>query len=252
VSYSSERYWARKLAGKCVSCGAGLPDDASTVRCVECAELVRASALRWRKNNPERAAESANAWLRRHPEHVRARNRASYQARKLAGICVHCTQPALDESVYCEKHRDAKRTSSLNVWRRKNGKAAPPPKPHAVGWSKQRKPMRRARQLNASRETEPMRVLESLRFRLLSALQRMEWPMASEIFEAARVCIDGESREYDSAIHMLTRFVREGKAERRNVNGHYEYRITEAGKAAVEDALALTRRAFDAETRRAA
>lgn len=49
-----ERYWARKLSGCCVECGAGLLENAAAVRCGECNERQRERQNRYARGEAYR------------------------------------------------------------------------------------------------------------------------------------------------------------------------------------------------------
>ncbi len=74
-------YWERKLAGLCVDCAAGLTDEDTGIRCLECrAEEVR-RGTKYKATANGRAKYNAAAKRR-------------YDARVAAGKCVVCCKPA--------------------------------------------------------------------------------------------------------------------------------------------------------------
>ena len=90
------RYAARKAAGRCVRCGAGLQDTDLTLECVECVAAHAASMARYVATDHGRAAGNAEARRRR--------------ARWFAdGRCVECGRKHAGPTKKCEpcleKHR---------------------------------------------------------------------------------------------------------------------------------------------------
>jgi hypothetical protein len=63
--YARERYMRLKLEGRCVYCAAGLPEDASSIFCVECSAMRQARRRAWRKDNAEAEKERARDYRAR-------------------------------------------------------------------------------------------------------------------------------------------------------------------------------------------
>lgn len=84
------RYQARKLAGLCTSCSAGLDAD-DVQKCVECAAMAAASARRYQSSDRGR-------------ETTRKRVAALRRRRVDAGICVRCSVPATPGRRMCVEH----------------------------------------------------------------------------------------------------------------------------------------------------
>jgi hypothetical protein len=85
----------------CVDCKAGLDED-PRVRCIECrARIAKSDAARARTGL--RLRNRSSSALVKH----NATRRAQRDEAKQAGRCVHnvCYSPALDDNVYCAKHR---------------------------------------------------------------------------------------------------------------------------------------------------
>ena len=87
-AWRKNAYQARKLAGLCVDCSAGL-QDGDAQRCVECEERDRAQKAR-----PGARVRDA------------ARDRKYREQRRAAGQCSNCPAPALPNQTRCENHRE--------------------------------------------------------------------------------------------------------------------------------------------------
>jgi hypothetical protein len=228
------RYQRLKAERRCVDCTAGL-QDGDGVRCIECAEESRAAHARYAARYPSRLRkrnrEKYRARYEREREEMAARMREWRMARKATGLCMLCIQPALDDSNFCDVHREQSRIHSRNHHRRKRGEkllVAPTsgylrgrrlPTPRGGGPQPKYRPM--DEQLGA------------LRLRLLRALRWLGWSTAGDLFERAVI----EQTEETSSYHHLRRLVDAGAAERRGTRNEYEYRITNAGRCELEQLL---------------
>lgn len=120
-----------KADGRCVRCGGGmLPEWAGYVHCPECREK-RAAATR-KYNHTERGRERDRRWKerkRQDPEWRRKdwdRTIAYKLYKKLNGLCRDCSDPSLDDSLYCLPCRDRARKRTRDWMRRyRAGKPQP-------------------------------------------------------------------------------------------------------------------------------
>ena len=110
---------------RCIDCNAGLEEGHTKVRCVEC--LVRGVELSMRWKSTARGKKAQREWYRRHyqkdVEAARRKERERRYAKKELGICLRCVLPALDDSLYCESHRDYVREMCRENKRRKRSAA---------------------------------------------------------------------------------------------------------------------------------
>jgi hypothetical protein len=111
------QYWARKEARRCVCCAAGLQEDDGTT-CVECAERKRQNSKTPRARR--RNLMASKRWLKseRGRQYAKELQRTRYWKHKQSGICVECCEPALDDNVRCQRHRDYQRECARNYERR--------------------------------------------------------------------------------------------------------------------------------------
>lgn len=109
ASWSAREYARRKSLGLCVECaGAMLPEWSPGVRCPECAERAIARHARYRATAKGKATAQAMHARTRDKYRAGDRERAKRErlARKLAGLCLWCKAPSLEDSGYCQKHLD--------------------------------------------------------------------------------------------------------------------------------------------------
>jgi hypothetical protein len=109
-----ERYDFRKANRLCADCEAGLQDE-DGVCCVECS----ARRVDWQKRNPDARRAIHARWRQKNSAKRNAYQRERYEQNKVAGICVQCMQPSLEDSIFCEPHRDASRKVSRETQRRR-------------------------------------------------------------------------------------------------------------------------------------
>lgn len=213
------RYHERKLAGLCVECAAGLPEDADNVRCVECRDVHLKSQLKYLKRLDVIESER-NRWKR---------TRAGWRER---GLCTRCGANR-DRSgcVLCSECSDELKRIKCGVM------TATAPAPHT-----------RIPTLKAEiRAYQPLdEIAQSYRVRILTALYWLsvggEWSETREIWQAAGLSDDYAGVERNSAQVALGRLVKLGLAERRTLRVRFtgfggrfaDYRITDAGRAEVK------------------
>lgn len=201
------RYLHRKLHRLCVDCEAGLPEDADSVRCVECKERQLGSQTRYLKTDKGR--EAFNTRL--------VTKRATWRA---SGLCTRCGGARDRDGKLCtvclHKLKCIRHGVLLTV----------------------RMPTIRAR--GAGREIATYQPLDELeqgyRVRLLRALWWRDWSNTHELFDVCGVDASGESTDRNNAQVMLGRLVKMGLVEKRLLGRQTklaDYRITDAGRAEV-------------------
>ena len=121
----AERYEDRKLRRVCIDCEAGLDSD-PRVRCPECRERCARSDRARAASGERRYAASPQALSTRYASKRRRRDE-----RKTSGRCVqdYCPEAALDDSVYCERHRSMHVEANRRYYAKhhaKHGKNPPP------------------------------------------------------------------------------------------------------------------------------
>ena len=113
----------RIVKARCTECGARLfPGDGRL--CSECRRGSRLAAASWRAANPAIARQQLVNYRAKNRERVNAYERTYYEERKLAGICVKCTDRALDDSLFCEKHREMERAKARRYQARRRARLA--------------------------------------------------------------------------------------------------------------------------------
>jgi hypothetical protein len=118
-------YQQLRADGRCVECrGQMLPEWPQTARCPDCVERLKPTITRYTSSRKGRAAKRRYYQT---DEAIAARRRwvrARDLKRKASGLCKDCGKPALDDSVYCDKHRELHRASSRDYIRRKRAAEA--------------------------------------------------------------------------------------------------------------------------------
>ncbi len=224
-----ERYRARKAARRCVTCEAGLQDE-DGVRCVECSERHAARSAVWYKSPRGRRArgEARRERYAANRDVIAAAVRERYLANKIAGRCVRCSAPALDDSVRCGPCRDLSRARARETQRRARarrlGRAVTDrPVIDLAAFRKRRSPSPRQRPVPVP--DVPL-IEPSMRDRLLLVLRWQDWIATVELGDLLAL----DAKERNNASVSLRRLVRDGAAETRTVGGVREYRITAAGR----------------------
>lgn len=197
-AYHRNSYATRKLAGLCIDCAAGLQED-DGLRCMECAELERLYARRYRANGGQTR------------ENVKAKARRI--ERQGAGLCAWCRSPVVPGSVLCHGHAlsRSKTRARLRAAKRAGIVAIRPPRSLA---------------LPSRVDTTEQRA--SGRISLLSVLSNSEWLSMGQVLERLHT----EQSERNTRTVLLGRLVKQGLIERRGAWRHAsEYQITPAGRA---------------------
>jgi hypothetical protein len=116
----------RRSSGLCYDCGSSLRDleDWDRARCPECCERNAEKMRRYRatREGAKRARASSARCYERNADKYRAKDREVYLAKKLAGICIFCTEKA-GEAGYCDSHYERRLESSRSYQRRLKQKA---------------------------------------------------------------------------------------------------------------------------------
>lgn len=220
---ASERYRTRRAKGACIQCEAGL-QEGDSIYCVECAEARKEIQRRYRRRNAAAIADKERERYQRNREESRRYRRELRLRKKLAGQCQSCTEPSLEDSVFCEFHRDENRLRSrITQAKRKTGKA-----PRELVREIRALTRRERKRDHAQEQPEnPVSVPDNLRVRLLRAMRWMDWSSARELGEAIGI-VGAQHR--DALYQSLLRLTRVGDAERRERPGaHNVYRLTPAG-----------------------
>jgi hypothetical protein len=248
--YMRARYHRLKAARRCVNCTAGLQDD-DGVMCVECVEAAKESVRRrWLKVRSYKKF-AQRRWRAANAERARARRKAIWLEKKIAGICVRCKQPALEDSIECAAHRERSREYGRNSYRLRKGS-----KEIRKLARRKRKPGGRQRIVDISSRRPSSRIdvvahrpadaiLHQRKIRLLAQLRFMEWPNVGDLFDALGVPKDADDgTTYDAWLQTLVRAVRDGFVEVRRIGRmQRDYNITDKGLALVRDAQQQARRA---------
>lgn len=225
-------YWQRKESLLCVRCGGQTEEEKSL--CCDCSDIVDRGQRRYRARNKLRIREESKARYRQayaDPKRralILSRQKKAKAARIAAGQCVRCQDPAAAGYRECEWHLAKNRAASKNSWRRLHGSKRLRRKMDRTAYAKRDRPDRPApTKPTQSKRRAPMRE------RLLKAMRFLDWSSSADIFEVAGISTDCESREYDSALHALTRLVPRF-AERRGIERRFDYRLIPAGIAAAD------------------
>lgn len=229
---TAKRYAQLKAARLCVDCRAGLQDD-DGVRCIECAADRSRRSLNYARQHPE----VQRAYLTRARDRVNAYRRDLRTAKKLARICIDCTEPCLDDNLRCRLHRDAAQTRVRESWRRLHGSDAIreiAAVAHPIGRpAGPRRPMLRA-------PTEPalppiVAPEDAATTRVLRALRWLEWPGLAELIDAvAGLTNGGDSGAYNAWTQVVVRAVRRGWVEARGPTGGRDYALTASGRVQLD------------------
>lgn len=239
-----QQYLDRKLAGECVACGVGMMQDADSVTCVDCRVVKSEATQRWIAKHPAKMRKIRQRWRRNNRKHLRRAQKRFYDQHKADGLCTKCTEPALDNHNCCAKHAHKRRLETKHSKRRRSKnpetrRRARPRKRRLQTWTKQT-------ELHPSiirLEMRPTEILESMRYRILSAIRWRDWSQLAEIIEAAEIGTwETDRKRYDCAQQMIGRLAKAGRLERRPFfSNFFEYRITAAGIAELEEMRAETR-----------
>jgi hypothetical protein len=124
AEYQRARREQLKAEGRCIDCSAGL-QETDGVRCVECHERNADASVQY--GQTERGKSKRAQWaLRRYyanHEQSKALRRLRYERRKIAGICLDCSFPAVDGAAYCLAHLEQRRLRAREAMRKKRGGA---------------------------------------------------------------------------------------------------------------------------------
>lgn len=111
-----DRYHDRRSRGVCVDCAR--PSNGA-IRCVDCAERLRAYKASYEKRNPHVTRNRMKRLYAANPEKFRERQRQLRLAKKLRGECQKCPEPCTADSNYCAKHLDLERARRRDYNKRK-------------------------------------------------------------------------------------------------------------------------------------
>jgi len=253
------KYAYRRANRLCLYCAAGL-QAIDTQLCVECSEKRAAADKRYRrKMNPRRRRKQQREWRAARRDEVNAKRRDYRMDRKSRGLCVTCNTPALDDSVYCERHREATRENARNSWRRRFGSdeiRALAKRKRPSNWVRPRPSLDQPYPYRGSRVVptdvlDPMEHWESRSMRLLRAAQFQGWTTGEELIAVAGGPAPAVDRlENQCWAQDASRLYRDGSFEHRKPSvGPVEHRITTLGRQRVRDAMLATQHNH---TRRAA
>ncbi len=212
------RYLKRKLDSVCIDCAAGLQDD-DGLRCVECAEKAATSRKVYYNTKHGRAME-------------RAQHRARYARLAVARKCPSCQRPATRGVWYDEHHAFQRDANTRHRARKAAGISQMYPRPLAPQPQRAKEPA-----------YTPFDEVSTI-VRLLRALRWMDWTTSRDWHEACGIPDFVVSADYaanavrNAAAVMITRLVRLGLVERRRTRNNYEYLITAAGRAELEQRTA--------------
>lgn len=116
------RYYARKVAGQCVRCGAELLPEWDALTCPECTKRTRDTQktyeAREERREMRRLWERAN--YRRNAKAFSVKKAEQRANRKALGLCVYCRDPASETSVLCDRHRTIHNASTIASKRRRS------------------------------------------------------------------------------------------------------------------------------------
>lgn len=228
------QYDARKAAHECVGCGDPLPEEARSVRCDGCRKRNRQATYRARNADAKlaKARHYAASLYWSNQDYFRALAAERRLQTKLAGKCVDCPEPCLEDNARCAFCRDAYAAS------------------------------RRARGQEEEAPLAPVREVTDLtRVRVLRAARFLDWFSTQEFTTEILEIHDATMR--NTITVMIKRLVRAGLIERSEVpivagirqsGSQYQYRITPAGRAELDGILGgdVDARRFTAGRRRQA
>lgn len=119
------KYQARKAAGLCVRCGAGLLPEWG-MECPECKEAVRTRRRRYAASPQFKARKAAQlrARYRANAEAARAKQNEARMERKVRGQCLSCIAPACEDCVFCPHHREIHNEASRRTNRKQRARLA--------------------------------------------------------------------------------------------------------------------------------
>lgn len=119
------RYWERRHGRRCVRCDAGLQetDTPDALYCVECIEARVDEQARYdaKPSTKKKKADQARSRYAKAPATHAKKKRDERNGRKAEGKCYHCTEDALEDSNFCQRHRDENRASSRERARVRTG-----------------------------------------------------------------------------------------------------------------------------------
>lgn len=233
----------RRANRRCVECDAGL-QETDNVKCVECVERARVTARRYvaknrtriraanRDRKRERYAKDPAGSARKQREHI--------LRRKVAGLCIECKNPALEDNIRCAFHREKRNALARNWWRKTSGSKEIRKVMDAVAYRKQERAHMGTRADNRMHEIHAYQpldaALETPRVKLLRAMRWLDWSQPRDIFDALGLSRH-DATAWNTYQASLLRLVKQGLVERRAIGRQVaDYRITEAGCIA-SDAL---------------
>ncbi len=223
------RYRTRRNAGKCVRCEAGL-QKGDTLYCFECGEVRRREQRKWRRKHSDAIVVKQRAKYRRDLERSRAQKRADRERRKLEGLCLECVDAALDDSLFCEYHRDVNRLQArIRNMRRRKGTVPRALRAELKALRATRpKVDRRKHRTSAAPSTTEIQIDDSMSARVARAMRWFDWASASEICLA--LDMDAQHTGRNAAQQALGRLVANGEVLRRQAAGSqfHEYRLARA------------------------
>jgi hypothetical protein len=210
-----EQYDARKAARECVGCGDPLPAEVTTARCDDCRKRNRQATYRARRTDEKlaRARHYIASLYLSNPEHFKALAAERRLKNKLAGKCVDCPAPCLEDNARCAYCRDA-----YNESRRVEARLPAP--------------------------TLMREVTDLTRVRVLRAAQHLDWFSTQELTTEILEIRDATKRNIVTV--MIRRLVQAGRLERlevpivagiRQSGSQFQFRITQAGRAEIRGIL---------------
>jgi hypothetical protein len=106
---------------RCSNCGGRrFPGDGKL--CDYCRQLKSRATMKWRKAHPEIARQMLIDFRNKNRADVNAKARAYRDEQILEGTCSKCTEPALEDSEFCDKHREQSRAKARRYQARKRAK----------------------------------------------------------------------------------------------------------------------------------
>ena len=116
-AYVKARREQMKADGRCIDCtGRMLPEWPGAI-CPSCREGRAESARKYAASHRDQRNQMSRRLYAANRGDRRAYRKARYWRLKAAGLCVWCTRPAAEASVYCGEHQERQ-----NAVRRKGGR----------------------------------------------------------------------------------------------------------------------------------
>lgn len=231
--YLRERRERLKAEGRCQWCAAGL-QEADGDLCVECTQKHAESYQRYRARHIEKVRErernQSREYRKARAEQIAAKVRAVRAERKLAGLCLTCGQPAIEDDNECKRHRDLRRKRGREYLRRKREGLPPPPRRVRTKRTRSPRVNRGVRDVLAYIPLDER--LDTPRIRILRAMRWLEWTSVRDLFDLLGVAYLAEDqREWEAHMAQMSRMVKRGELERRGKLNAYEYKLTDKGRA---------------------